>query len=217
MGHDGLIVENYGDAPFLRGPAEPHTIALLTRIGACVKELSGDRPVGVNLLRNDALGALGVAVGAGLDFIRVNILSGVAVTDQGLIEGQAAELLRTRTRLDASVRILADHRVKHSMPVRQASVSVEVDELLHRALADALLVTGPATGKPPTRAAVKEIQQAAGAAPVLVASGVCTDNLASEADGFIVGTSVKRRGRTTSAVDPARARALVRRLAFLRP
>jgi len=219
-GFDGLILENYGDVPFGSGPSEPHTVALMTRIGAVLKELAGERPVGINLLRNDALGALAVAVGAGLDFIRVNVLSGVAVTDQGFIEGPAAELLRTRSRLSCSARILADHRVKHAMPLREAGVSVEVEELLGRALADALLVTGPATGRAPAKAAVHAVKQAAGKAPVLVASGVDAGNLAAlsaEADGFIVGTSVKRQGKTPSAVDPGRARALARLAASLRP
>ncbi|MFH0946201.1 MAG: BtpA/SgcQ family protein [Planctomycetota bacterium] len=218
-GFNGLILENFGDTPFLSGPAEPHTIALLSRIGAALKDQAGDRPVGVNLLRNDGVGALGAAIGAGLDFIRVNVLSGVFVTDQGLIEGRAAELLRYRKLLGSSVRVFADHRVKHAAPLRREDVDVEVDELVKRAHADALLVTGSATGIPPTAESVAEVQRAAGAVPVLVASGTSLRNLESlarHADGFIVGTSVKVSSRTGGRVDPARARALSGRLARLR-
>src|SRR5262245_11269845 len=72
-GADGLIVENFGDAPFLRDEAEPQVVAALAVIAAAVKRTAGRRPVGVNVLRNAGLAALGVAVGAGLDFIRVNV------------------------------------------------------------------------------------------------------------------------------------------------
>ena len=218
-GFDGLVLENFGDTPFRSGPAEPHTIALLSRIGAALKEQAGDRPVGVNLLRNDGEGALGVATGAGLDFIRVNVLCGVAVTDQGFISGRAAALLRYRKLLGSSVRIFADHRVKHAAPLREEAVQVEVDELVKRARADSLLVTGAATGTPPTPESVAEVKRSAGAVPVLVASGTALGNLESlarHADGFIVGTSVKVSAKTTGRVAPARARALARSLARCR-
>lgn len=210
-GLDGLIVENFGDVPFPRDASPPHVIALMARIATAVKQQAGSRPVGVNLLRNDSLGALGVAVAAGLDFIRVNVLAGAALTDQGIIEGQADLLLRERRRLDSGTRILADFRVKHATGLRQDTVPVEVDELLARAGADGLLVTGGATGQPAEVDTLRAVAAAAGRAPVLVASGVTPDSLVGlfpHADGFIVGTSLKQGGRTTAPVDPERARAM---------
>ena len=41
-------------------------------------------------LRNDAKSALAIAAAANLDFIRVNVHTGAYLTDQGLIEGEAA-------------------------------------------------------------------------------------------------------------------------------
>ncbi|MBI4882023.1 MAG: polynucleotide adenylyltransferase PcnB, partial [Planctomycetes bacterium] len=160
-GLHGVIVENFGDAPFACGRAEPHTIACLTRIAAAIKEIAGARPVGVNVLRNDAAGALGVALAAELDFIRVNVLTGAAVTDQGLIQGDAAALLRYRRALRARVAIFADVRVKHATQLRAAPVALQVNELLERALADAVLVTGAATGSPPAARHVREVKPAA--------------------------------------------------------
>ncbi len=214
-GLHGVIVENFGDAPFACGRAEPHTIACLARIAAAVKEYAGARPVGVNVLRNDALGALGVAVAAGLDFIRVNVLTGAAVTDQGLIQGDAAALLRYRRALGSRVAIFADIRVKHATELRAVPVPLQVRELLERALADAVLVTGAATGVPPAPGLLREVKAAAGAAPVLVASGATTANLASLAplaDGFIAGTTMKAGGRIGAPVEAARARRLLREL-----
>ena len=57
--------------------------------------------MGINVLRNDAQAAMGIAAASGASFVRVNVLSGAMLTDQGLIEGQAAELLRLRRQLEA--------------------------------------------------------------------------------------------------------------------
>ncbi len=58
---------------------------------------------GINVLRNDGRAALAVAHAAQADFIRVNVLAGVRVTDQGIVEGIAHELLRDRSLLDFKV------------------------------------------------------------------------------------------------------------------
>lgn len=212
-GVDGLVVENFGDAPFRKGAVEPHTVAVMTRVAAAMRERAPRAVIGVNVLRNDACSALGIAAAVGLDFVRVNVLSGVVVTDQGLIEGDAATVVRYRDSIAGGVRIFADLRVKHAAPLRSVPVEVEVDELVSRARADAVLVTGDSTGHPPSASALAEVRRAARATPVVVASGVDVDNLgelAPHADAFVVGTSMKVGGRTTAAVDPRRVRALVR-------
>src|SRR5438045_3541481 len=80
-GLDGLLVENYSDVPFYPEAAPPETIAALA---VCVREVvrATNLPVGVNLLRNDAAGALAAAHAAGARFIRVNVHAGVMATDQ---------------------------------------------------------------------------------------------------------------------------------------
>ncbi len=59
-GFHGIMVENFGDAPFHAQQVRPHTVAQMTAI---VSELRKeiDLPVGVNVLRNDAFAALAVA------------------------------------------------------------------------------------------------------------------------------------------------------------
>lgn len=211
-GIDGLILENFGDAPFRRGAVAPHTVACLTRAAMRVKEHAGSLPVGVNVLRNDAQAALGIAAAADLDFVRVNVLVGVAVTDQGLIEGDAAAVLDYRRQLGSQAKIFADLRVKHATQLRTADLAVEIGEMIHRARADAMLVTGAATGDAPDAEYLGAVRRAAGSVPVLVASGAGQANLAALAvhvDGFIVGTAMKRGARTEDPVDPARAKALV--------
>lgn len=216
-GMSGLIVENFGDVPFVPGSVAPSVVAAMTRVASAVREVAGDRPVGVNVLRNDAQGALAVAAAAGLSFLRVNVLMGTYATDQGLLEGDAAALLRERRALGAEeVRIFADVRVKHAAPLREAPIEVEVEELVRRAGADAVLVTGVTTGRAPDVDRLASVSRAAGPAPVLVASGADLDNvaaLAAHADGFVVGTSLEVGGRTGARPDPERIKRFARALA----
>jgi uncharacterized protein len=210
-GCDGLIVENFGDVPFHPGPVPPETVAAMALALAAVRSEVEGLPVGVNVLRNDARSALGLCAGAGAAFLRVNVHAGAAVTDQGLIEGMAADTLRERARLGLQVPILADVHVKHAAPLATSELGAAARETVGRALADGVLVTGDATGAAPSAAQVALVRAAVGAAPVLVASGVTADNaqeLLAAADGAIVGTTLKVDGRVSEPVDLDRVRAL---------
>ncbi len=208
-GCDALIVENFGDAPFHPQAVPPETVATLALAVRAVRSAAGARPVGVNVLRNDARAALGIAAATGAAFVRVNVHAGAAVTDQGILEGRAHETLRERLRLAPEVAILADAHVKHATPLSRESLAQAVHELVGRALADGVIVSGPATGRPPDAAQVREAREAAGAAPVLIGSGLDLDNAAAllaHASGAIVGTALKRDGHVGNQVDPERVR-----------
>ncbi len=210
-GVDGLVVENFGDAPFHADRVPPETIAAMTR---AVTTVAGetDLPVGVNVLRNDAHAALAVAVAAGGRFVRVNVHVGAAWTDQGLIQGRAAATVRERARWAPGVAVLADVAVKHAAPVAVRPLVEEVAECVERGGADAVILTGPGTG---CAADLDELSRVCSACPgtrVLVGSGVTAESVGEVlalADGVIVGTSLKRNGVVTQPVDPDRVRALV--------
>jgi membrane complex biogenesis BtpA family protein len=211
QGMDGLIIENYGDAPFHRDRVSPETIAAMAVVARDVRAL-GRFPLGIQVLRNDAGAALGIAVAAGADFVRVNVLAGAMVTDQGVIEGCAADLLRRRAALRARVAIWADLLVKHAAPLAPVDPAAAARDLRERALADALIVTGPRTGAAVDLEALRQLRRAAPGGPWIAGSGVRADTLADIwdlADGFIVGSSLEERGRAGSPVVPARVRDLV--------
>lgn len=214
-GADGLIVENFGDVPFWRGSVPPETVAAMTRLALAVVRATA-LPVGINVLRNDALAALAIAQASGARFLRVNVLSGAAVTDQGLIEGVAAELLRRRRLLGAdSVRILADVLVKHGAPLAPLSMAEAVSDVLERGGADGVIVSGTGTGRPTDPADVEQARAAAAGAPVLIGSGatpLSLQRLTAGCDGVIVGTALKRHGQIAQPVDPERVRNLQRML-----
>ena len=188
------------------------TLACVTRAAVLVKQVAAALPVGVNVLRNDGRAALAAAVAAGCDFVRVNVLCGARVTDQGVIEGVAADLLRDRATFGAGrVQIWADVDVKHSAPLAPRPLEEEVADTLVRGLADALIVSGGGTGLPTDPARLARVKSVAGVAPVLVGSGASLEtlgNLTPHADGLIVGTALQSDGR----IDAGRVRAFANRL-----
>jgi membrane complex biogenesis BtpA family protein len=212
-GFDAVLVENFGDAPFHKDQVPPETIAAMaTVLGAVREAVPASLALGVNVLRNDARAALAVAAAAELAFIRVNVLSGAAVTDQGVVEGRAADVLRDRQRLAPRVAILADVRVKHAAPLAPRPIEDEVHDLVTRGGADAVIVSGRRTGQATDRAELAAVRAAAGETPVLLGSGTTPGNIGgylSGADGAIVGSSLKIGGDVRAAVDPTRAQAYV--------
>ena len=211
-GMDGIIIENYGDAPFYPDCVEPHTVASLTLIAGEIRERYPQTPIGINVLRNDAKSAMAIATVVDANFIRVNVHTGAMLTDQGLIQGRAHETLRYRSLLKSEVKIFADIAVKHAVPLAPIDILASAEDTYYRGLADALIVTGTATGKGIDLAQLKSVKSAIPQASVFAGSGVTVNNLAEVlqyGDGVIVGTAIKHDGVTTNGVDPARVRALI--------
>ena len=212
-GIDGVIIENYGDAPFYPDRVEPHTVAALTLVANEIRERHPQTSIGLNVLRNDAKSAMAIATVTSANFIRVNVHTGAMLTDQGLIQGKAHETLRYRSTLKSEVKIFADIAVKHAAPLAPIDILASAEDTYHRGLADALIVTGTATGKSADLSQLKAVKSVVPQASVFAGSGVTIDNLTEVlqyADGVIVGTSIKRDGVTTNGVDANRVRALIK-------
>jgi membrane complex biogenesis BtpA family protein len=205
-GIDGIIVENFFDAPFTKDQVNPAVISAMTLIVDRLMNLVVV-PVGINLLRNDAKGALAIASCVNAQFIRVNVLNGIMATDQGLIEGNAHEILRFRRELGSDIAIFADVLVKHARPLGTPNLTTAVQDTIERSLADAVILSGWATGSPPTLEDLELATAAAKGTPVLIGSGANWDNigqLMQAADGAIVASSLKRQGIINETIDPIR-------------
>jgi len=205
-GVDGVIVENFFDAPFTKNQVDPAVVSAMTLIVGRLMNLV-TLPVGINVLRNDAKSAIAIANCVQAQFIRVNVLTGVMATDQGLIEGQAYELLRYRRELGSDVQILADVLVKHGRPLGSPNLTTAVQETIERGLADGVIPSGWATGSPPSLEDLELASAAANGTPVFIGSGANWENiptLMQAADGVIVSSSLKRRGRIEQPIDPIR-------------
>jgi uncharacterized protein len=209
--YDAIIVENFGDAPFFASKVPPVTVAAMTACAIAVREAAPSVALGINVLRNDADAAVSIAACVGAAFVRINVHTGARVTDQGIVEGRAAETLRLRAALGASVAIWADVDVKHSAPLGPPRPIVqEVEDLTKRGMADVVLVTGEGTGKGVDVAKLEAVKRAAAGVPVLVASGATIAELpalAAHADGVVVGSALREGGKAGVPIDAKLARA----------
>ena len=205
-GVDGIIVENFFDAPFTKSQVDPSVVSAMTLVIHRLMNLV-TLPIGINVLRNDGQSALAIATVVKAQFIRVNVLTGVMATDQGLIEGQAHQLLRYRRELGSTVKILADVLVKHARPLSSPNLTVAVQDTIDRGLADAIILSGWATGSPPNLEDLELAKAAANGTPVFIGSGADWENISTlmqSADGVIVSSSLKRHGRHDQPIDPIR-------------
>ncbi len=208
-GFDGIMVENFGDAPFFTDDAPKVTIAAMTR--AVAEVATAGIPTGVNVLRNDGLGALAVAAATGAQFIRINVLSGTMYTDQGPIVGSAALIARARRELCPETAIMADVFVKHATPPAGLTLIDATTDLVERAGADAVIVSGAGTGAATSLDDLKTVADRS-QLPVFVGSGATAAtirDILAIADGAIVGSDTKIDGIASNPVDPQRAAAVV--------
>ena len=98
------------------------------------------------------------------------------------------------------------------MPLAPIPIEQEARDCVSRGLADALVVSGTATGEPTAVHDLERVRRAVPHVPLLVGSGATPETAAqllSIADGLIVGTALKRDGIVTNPVDPRRVRRLV--------
>lgn len=212
-GFDAILVENMHDRPYLRREVGPETVAAMAVATAAVREAVAC-PVGVQVLAGANVEALAICVATGATFLRAEGFAYASVADEGLFgEADAARLLRRRRELGATgVAILADIRKKHS----SHAITGDLDLAEHAAGAafmgaDAVVVTGSATGKPTSTDDLAAAKRG-GPLPVVVGSGADAASVASllaHADAIIVGSSIKRDGHWANPIDPARAKAFV--------
>jgi membrane complex biogenesis BtpA family protein len=214
-GYDLAMLENFGDAPFFRGRVPAITVSAMTACASAARQACPNLALGINVLRNDADAALAIAHVVGASVIRVNVHVGARVTDQGVVEGEAASTLRTRAALGASCGIWADVDVKHSAALagQARAPADEAKDIVARGLADAVLVTGEGTGRPVDAKKLAAVRAAVAGVPLLVASGATEEQLAAlaeHADGVIVGSALRANGVAGGPIDPKRAGAFAK-------
>jgi len=214
LGVDGLLIENMYDFPCVHERhMGPEVAAFMTRVAVCVKRQVGQLPVGLQVLFQGNRTALAVALAAQCDFIRAEGWTFAHVSDKGVAEACAGEVLRYRRMIGADeIPVFADVKKKHASHAWTADVGIaEAASLMELHGADGVVVTGHATGVEPD---LDDLQAAREATqlPLLVGSGVSPetlDALIPYADGFIVGSAFKEGGAWNAPVCETRVRALL--------
>jgi membrane complex biogenesis BtpA family protein len=206
-GVHGVMLENMHDVPYLRGGVGPEITAAMTVLALAVKGASG-LPCGIQILAGANHEAVAVAHAAGLDFVRVEGFAFAHVADEGILESSAASLLRFRRHIGAErVQVWADVKKKHASHALTADISIgDTAAAAEFMRADAVIVTGPATGECPSERDIAEVRTRS-RLPLYLGSGITPENLERYyacADGFIVGSAFKRDGRWSEAVDARR-------------
>lgn len=213
-GVDGIMIENFFDAPFFKDHVPPETVASMTRVAAMLRQKI-QLPLGINVLRNDGVSALAIATACDCQFVRINIVSWAMVADQGIIEGRAAEIARYRKMLGSNVLIFTDCLTKHAEPLAPMQMEWVALDTWERGGVDALIISGKATGYATDLGDVIAARKGAPDAPLLIGSGVTTENVLDFlpiVDGVLVGTSLKQEGRVENVIDGARVKTVVERV-----
>ena len=210
-GVDGFIVENLNDEPYLIGEPLPEQLALMAGVTRLVSR-KANVPVGVNVQFNAWQAELAIAHTCGADFMRVEVFVDTVVMAQGTVQPCSAQLTRYRRALGAEgVQLWTDVQTKYttnlvSQPLSQSALEAQA------AGADALIVTGAATGQATPLEAVAEVKQVVDL-PVLVGSGTTIDNVQQvlvTADGAIVGSSLKEGGSAENRISKAATEAFMK-------
>ncbi|TNE47234.1 MAG: BtpA/SgcQ family protein [Deltaproteobacteria bacterium] len=216
-GFDAIMIENLGDAPYYPDQVPPHTIAGMTRIAmsiqAAFKGKKNPPSIGINVMRNDSMGAIAICAAAGGSFIRTNVHTGVMVTDQGIIHGKAHLSSRYRDQFHPNCSIFADVRVKHAAPLAERPLKQEAIELWKRGRADAIILTGAQTGDVIVPHELRGLRQALPHCPLIAGSGVTPEQMSQllpYIEGIIVGTWLKEDGDVGNPISSERANHFVK-------
>lgn len=209
-GFDGVLLENEFDRPH-RVKATPATVEAMTTVTRAAVACGSGLAVGCEILLHDPQASMRVARDSGADFIRSDyFVDRMSRPEYGEFEIDPAALIDYRRSIDAEhVAIFADIQVKYAAMLEQRSLT-ESASLASLHGADAVVVTGDASGDAPVPETVAEAA-AGSTVPVLIGSGVDKDNAAAllaAGEGAIVGTTLMRRRR----VDRRAAEELIARV-----
>lgn len=208
-GFHALLYCNESDMPYQ--PEIPiEAVSAMTEVVAeCQTGI--DLPYGINMLI-DPSASIAIAHATGATFVRC-FLTGALVGDIGMVAPDGARALRLRANLGAEdIAIICNVTPGFSISLDNRSVEAQASGAVFIGLADMVCVSGPAAGVEADFEQIRSVAKKVPNTPVVVGTGVSQDNiarLASVADAFIVGTSIKVDQQTLNPIDPDRATAFV--------
>lgn len=209
-GVDALMVENFGDEPYLPGELTFPQIALMA---AVTREIirAVTIPVGVNCQFNAWQSEIAIAYSSRAEFIRVEVFVDTVLMAQGQVSPCSAQIRRYQQQLGAkSVSLWADVQTKYTVNLLPQSIQQSARDA-QAAGADALIVTGSATGQATPLEVVRQVKEVVHL-PVVVGSGTTASSVRDVlqiADGAIVGSAFKYGGKAENEVSPEAARTLM--------
>ncbi len=216
-GIDAVMFCNENNRPYTFH-ADFATVAVMAEVIGEIKNYI-KVPFGVDVLW-DPKAAIAIAKATGAMFIR-EIITGAYISDMGFWNTSVGELYRYRKLIDADdVKVFFNISAEFASPMDKRPVDVIAKSVVFSSLADAILISGPMTGSPPDKEAIRRVKEAVGdKVPVLVNTGMNIENveeLLGVADGAIVGTSLKKDGVTWNPVDVTRVKRFMEKVNKIR-
>ncbi|MCA9889074.1 MAG: BtpA/SgcQ family protein [Anaerolineae bacterium] len=216
-GVDALIIENFGDEPYFNGEPTAAQFAVMAHATTRIRQMT-DMPIGINVQFNAWQAEVALAYACGAQFMRVEVFVDTVISAQGQVAPCSAQITRYRRALGATnVQIWADIQTKYTQNVLPQPITQSAIDATN-AGADAIIVTGGATGQQTPLSVVEEVKNVT-ALPVLVGSGTTLDtleNVLQIADGAIVGSSLKEGGHAVNPVSLSRTQAFMDKVRQLR-
>ena len=156
--------------------------------------------------------ALSICKVVGAQFFRSPIFVDTVMNYNGIINPCSTQVINYRKQIGAEdVKILADVQVTYYYMVNPDITITQSARWAERQGADAVIVTGTASGVETPLDDLKKVKKII-SIPVVAGSGVNAENMAQQreiADVMIIGTTLRPGGKMSEPIDPARAAAIV--------
>lgn len=212
-GVDAVMYCNEDDRPYTF-QAGIEQIAAMTRV---ITETKPDIVFGVDFLW-DPLAAIAMAQATEADFIR-EVITGVYESDMGLWSPDPGAFARYKTSIAAdNVKVFFNIVPEFASSLGARSEADRAHSAVVSSLADAILVSGKMAGAEADLKVITEVKNMVDV-PVMVNTGVKHENVQDYlrvADGAIVGSSLKKEGKTWNPVDPERVKRFMKKVETLR-
>lgn len=204
-GFDAVMFGNENDRPYEFAVDTASTATMAYVIGRLRSEIT--LPFGVNVLW-DPMSSMALAAATGARFVR-EIFTGTYASDMGPWNPDAGKAVRYRDRLGrGDLALLYNVSAEFAYSLDRRPLADRARSAVFSSIPDAILVSGAITGEAAEMTDLIAVKKALPDTPVLANTGVKHATVADvlkNADGCIVGSSLKVDGHTWNAVDPDRA------------
>jgi membrane complex biogenesis BtpA family protein len=207
-GFDAVLIENDNDKPHTEF-ANSAQVASFTAIATEVCK-QATIPVGVQMMLNDWKASFEIAKVVGAVFTRLDVFVDHITCEWCEINPTPAKIMAYKNKIYLELLLLADIQVKYKKMVKPRPLTASA-KLAIKHGADALVITGTATGVETPIEKLQEVRKAYPHIPLFVGAGVSAKNVKEQlaiANGAIVGTSIKTQER----IDVRKAKVLAKEI-----
>ncbi|WP_055669839.1 BtpA/SgcQ family protein [Desnuesiella massiliensis] len=208
-GFDALIFANEGDRPYLFNVG-PEIIASYVRIATEVLQ-HVEIPYGCGVLI-DPIATIAIAKALDAKFVRTYV-TGTYADIFGFHEFRPGDIYRFRKNIDAEdVNLYCYFDAHGGTSLDTRSQSDMIDTAFSTLNPAGVLIPGQRAGLAPDFNEVREIKNRYKDKPIMIASGVNSSNVREArdiADGFVIGTCLKKDGILWNEIDEERAKKFI--------